>query len=250
MRLLSMAAAQQGIARIPAGMSLWLSADKGVTYDGDNKVSQWNDQSGNDYHAVTHLMQPLYVSNGINELPTIDFTSGTLKLSDGLDMFRNKAAATVVVVKQLLELTSGVKASFRATTDQSGFARVNIEEGRTTDRYNVSGRRLDSDSFLVRNGTSSLTDSPIIHSGVFDWENASASLYLDGIFDDNTTDFHTEGNSDDTDSELIVIGSGSNLTSISQGFNGYISEILAYDRVLSASDFTLLHNYLLNKYGI
>ena len=48
----------------------WLQADNGVTADGNNLVSQWNDQSGNANNAVnaTNATQPTLSSGVINGL--------------------------------------------------------------------------------------------------------------------------------------------------------------------------------------
>lgn len=56
---------------------VWLEADSGVTMDGSNRVSQWNDQTANGGNAVqaTSGIQPLYVASSINGLPAIRFTN-------------------------------------------------------------------------------------------------------------------------------------------------------------------------------
>src|SRR3954468_5671635 len=55
-------------ASLPATASgtlrLWLKADAGVVTNGSGQVSQWQDQSGNGYHAVQSNanLQPLIVN--------------------------------------------------------------------------------------------------------------------------------------------------------------------------------------------
>ena len=55
--------------------TLWLRADAGVVKDGDDKVSQWQDQSGNDYHAEqgSQSLKPLLVDVGVNGKPVLRF---------------------------------------------------------------------------------------------------------------------------------------------------------------------------------
>lgn len=57
-----------------AGAAFWVRADAGVT--GTTSVSQWNDQSGNNNHAVqgTAGQQPSPVTNALNFNPAIDFS--------------------------------------------------------------------------------------------------------------------------------------------------------------------------------
>jgi hypothetical protein len=59
------------------GLSLWLDAAQGVTADGAGLVSKWADQSGNGNDAVqaNAKVQPLQVAQGINNKPSIRFTT-------------------------------------------------------------------------------------------------------------------------------------------------------------------------------
>lgn len=59
----------------PAEKILWLKADVGVTYDGSDLVTLWEDQSGNgnDVTPYDTGYEPLWVDNSINSLPTIRF---------------------------------------------------------------------------------------------------------------------------------------------------------------------------------
>ena len=68
-----------------AGLYARYRADLGVTKDGSDKVSQWDDQSGNARHLAmaTAAYQPLWVASGINSLNTINFdgTDDTLSIA-------------------------------------------------------------------------------------------------------------------------------------------------------------------------
>lgn len=61
---------------IPGAMALY-EADQGITMDGSNRVSQWNDFSGAGSHLLqaTAGTQPLYVANGINSRPAVRITN-------------------------------------------------------------------------------------------------------------------------------------------------------------------------------
>jgi len=64
------------------GLSLWLKADYGVTYDNNYRVSEWNDVSGNGYiFSQSNVnQQPLYMTSidSMNHKPTIKFDNSTL----------------------------------------------------------------------------------------------------------------------------------------------------------------------------
>ena len=64
-----------------SGLSLWVSADQGVTTDGSGNVSAWDDRSAsnNDLLQATAGARPLFVSSGFNGLPVLRF--------DGTDDF-------------------------------------------------------------------------------------------------------------------------------------------------------------------
>jgi hypothetical protein len=59
-----------------ANLAVWYRADQGVTLNGST-VSQWNDLSGNGRHLTqgTASAQPLFVANGINGQPAVEFVS-------------------------------------------------------------------------------------------------------------------------------------------------------------------------------
>lgn len=69
-----------------SGCKLWLKADAGITKDGSNLVSQWDDQSGQANHVTqaTGTNQPLWVDAAYASKPTIRF--------DGVDNFLSKAS--------------------------------------------------------------------------------------------------------------------------------------------------------------
>ena len=55
--------------------TMWLRADAGIVKDAIDKVSQWQDQSGNDYHAEqeTQANKPLLVDGAVTGNPVLRF---------------------------------------------------------------------------------------------------------------------------------------------------------------------------------
>ncbi|MEM7117180.1 MAG: LamG-like jellyroll fold domain-containing protein [Chloroflexota bacterium] len=70
-------------------LALWLRADRNVTMDGSNAVSNWGDFSGygRDATQATGNSQPLFVADGLNGEPTLRF--------DGIDDFLDLAASSI-----------------------------------------------------------------------------------------------------------------------------------------------------------
>jgi hypothetical protein len=70
---------------LPGGLKLWLKANDGVTVNGSNEVSSWQDQSTNNKTA-TAVNTPTKVDNSINFNPTV-FLNGTdsgLEIASGV----------------------------------------------------------------------------------------------------------------------------------------------------------------------
>ena len=97
---------QTGPAGIGSGSTniLWLRADQGTsTTTNGNPISFWNDLSGNANNSVqaSGANQPLYITSGINTLPTIRFDGAddyvTVPDNDNLD---NTTGVSVFVVAQ------------------------------------------------------------------------------------------------------------------------------------------------------
>lgn len=80
-----------------AGCQLWLKADAGIIKDGSNYVSQWDDQSGNNNHAVqaTGSAQPLWEDNQLNGKPAIHFYNGDYLIGNN-----ELTIGTVFIVKK------------------------------------------------------------------------------------------------------------------------------------------------------
>ena len=66
-----------------SGLTLWLDASEGITKDGSNLVSQWDDQSGNSNNVVqaTTANKPTWVDSTLNGLPVIRFDGSNDDLS-------------------------------------------------------------------------------------------------------------------------------------------------------------------------
>ena len=56
-------------------LALWLKADGTVTYNGTNKVSQWNDESGNNRHVTQAVAvnQPTFINTTFGNKPSVYF---------------------------------------------------------------------------------------------------------------------------------------------------------------------------------
>lgn len=67
-----------------SSLKLWLRADKGVFADkgltpakDGQPVQQWNDQSGNNLHAIQEITEakPVFTSSSFNKFPAVTFSA-------------------------------------------------------------------------------------------------------------------------------------------------------------------------------
>lgn len=78
----------------------YYEADQGVTLDGSNKVSQWNDLSGNGSHLTqsTAGLRPGYTLSSINGLPSVNLVAGSGNVMNATTTLFAAQPHTLVVV--------------------------------------------------------------------------------------------------------------------------------------------------------
>lgn len=84
-----------------SNLVLWLRSDAGLTVDGSNRVSVWEDQSGNGNHATppTLTNSPTLSLRALNGLPTVQFNStNATRLSITNSATLNPASGKVSVI--------------------------------------------------------------------------------------------------------------------------------------------------------
>lgn len=127
------------------GMARWFdaSASANVTTNATGKVTQWNDLSGNNAHAVnaTGTRLPLYAENTLNGLPTVKFDSQYGNdTGDYLKFTRDTAIRTVFSVfkGESFLLTDYSAYNFHRPTDND--ATINLWASYVSDYIDVSGQ--------------------------------------------------------------------------------------------------------------
>ena len=199
-------------------LALWLSADRGVTYDGSNFVSQWDDQSGNGRHATqgTGSQQPLYIASGLNNEPTIRFDGSNDSLSVSGGSF---------LVKQVFFVFKSITTNFNnyyaiLGTPNWGDRPFLFETGGKIFHFNF----FPSSVRKNKNGlTSPFSLDPITSFMAVTVNTASP----------NTSRSYTVGLA-----ETTYFG------------NFEVAEILAYSAVLADADRDDVEDYLIGKYGL
>lgn len=205
----------------------------------NGKVSSLLDKSGNSRHATqaTAGQQPLYTTNAINGLPTMEFTQGN---------------STVLTIANAVAHSAGtvhifgvVKAKGMATTNNAAFYGA-VNQSNVLS-YCFPGAVSANRQTLLHAAVAWFTSSSVASFGTTSFYQLNASwdgtnvAYRQSRTDDGTTTYtgRPVGTSN-------AIGCQEN-TSYS---NIYVSELIVYSSPLSTVDRNAVENYLYTKWGV
>ena len=232
-----------------ANLDLWLDATVGVTFDGSNDVSQWDDQSTNGFDVTQGVgaNQPDHVANSQNGLPGIDFNGTTDYLERVMSDFSNQGVGTffyVVSAVDALGVAEAFTSSDIALTTQTCrfFFRDRVVEIQMRD---------DSVGFndTLQGVTTINADANLI---MFQSDGSTITCEINGSSE--TLNVSAGGNNgnwlgDVTDRDNIVLAAliRTSVTSISDLI---IHEMGIYSDAKSAADILTITNRLKAKWGI
>lgn len=223
-----------------AGLQLWLAADAGVAAAG-GVVTAWADQSGNHNDATqpSDFYAPTLVNNAVNGKPTVRF--------DGETRYLDVASAPSVAITA--DLTSFYVARFDDfAATRAVWTKCVLNQPRPRDYWLAANTGIPSVSRGTPDGNAPVAAASGLPAGQyvvagFQVEVAEATHYL---FDRSIGGgVHGYGAADE--GGPLRIGSRDDFVN---QMKGDLSELLIYDRALSAADRDLLVTYLASKYGI
>ena len=225
-------------------LQLWLKADSGLTTNATGAVAEWQDQSGNNNHALQgdEALQPKVVANALNSKPVLRFdgTDDYLNVTSapGLDIVGDIASFAVIRVDDYVNYnaiwgkTAGGGGNIPSPTDfyltqGGGFPQLFRGDGSAFG--NVQGERaVRANSYVVIGFRQSGT-------AVFHYLNGN----LNGTGEITVTPF-------DSGTDL-KIGTREDLFT---KLKGDMAELLIYSEALTDAQVTSAMNYLRTKYGI
>lgn len=228
-----------------SGLALWLDAQTLTLLDGD-PVTAWDDSS-----ATTTLTpsstRPIYRTTGVAGGPGVEFGSGAFFQVSDTGIARNVAGFTVIAAVQANATAIANGAFFRAATPTSSSSRV--QAYRNGSELKIGGRRLDSNSFQLAAASGVVsTSAPQILSWIFDFTNTYIFAYADGTLAASNTTFQTAGNTSDTASQSVLVGS--TLAGAGYQCDAIIGELVVYKRALTETERAQVETYLSDKWGI
>jgi len=210
-------------AGVPAPKS-WLKADAILGHSDGAAVSVWGDASGTGNHAAqsTLASQPTYVASGINGLPSVRF--------DGNDFLTSVASFTNPYSIFSVSQMEGSQ-SFRMVTSQD----VNWLMG------NWGGKQ----SVMHANGWVEYTPGPAADTQPHLYAASGDGSKTTFLHNGQVLAWNAAGTAPIGRLQLGAWGTGG-----TEASKGDVSEVIVYDRVLTASEQAAVHGYLAGKYGL
>ena len=225
--------------QIPSiGLALWVKADTGVTANGSEQVSQWQDQSPNQLSVVqsTGSAQPTLVSSALNGNPAISFDGSSQSLGFSPGLGNLYSGFTTFAVFAPNSPSNGSNIFHFASSEYSDFRFQANTTYNTAEAAVVNGSTLQENAQGYNDMVSAPQEYTVLQNG------SSLQLYKSGV-SINTVSGLAQGDALGGGD----IGKGSVSGSF---FNGKVGEIIVYNRPLSNAERQKVELYLANKYDL
>ena len=228
-----------------SGCVLWLKSDTGVTKDGLNRVSLWEDQSGNNNDASqgTDGNKPIWVDNQINAFPVLRSTRAAGTFMDLASLITGIIDCTILFV---------AKHDYVGAGNHSGGI---IMDYTTITQCGISLAEYFGNAllFVGTNGAGGGANSYLHPFGDY-------SNYCIGTFKKESTNLYAYFNGSLTDTNTISASYNTvyldalfhtlSEAGPSGSLEGDLAEIIVYNSDLSDGYREQVENYLLTKYAI
>ncbi|MDI1248811.1 MAG: hypothetical protein PSV13_08110 [Lacunisphaera sp.] len=227
---------------VASGLRAWYRADKGVTKDANEKVSQWTDVSGQGFHVVqtaNPVRQPLFVSEALNGQPAVQYddTQKVLLTAGLADVAAGANDTTVIAVVKPHSTPHYAGTIFSWGTD--GNYNLGLSAPNTT---------ANQFKLIWRDGMGDTRLSPVLNAAADQAQILSAlkdgteaKTYVNGALQGSGTVPATMG----LLPSQLAVGNG---TYPYYAFHGQIAEVLVYNRALTSAERQSIEAALMAKY--
>lgn len=240
-------------ANLASPPSLWFNDDSAVTGAGGSLISQWNDISGNNWHATQAgaPQNPSIVPAAQNGRRITQFsgTTITLVVNSATGVFQNQTNGWIASVfkKNALNSPATTAISVFATTTPGGTSRLSYFQNNpgAVDKGQLVARRLDADAAATLPTGTTLDTNYHIHIGTMDWANGDGTIYLDGAQDAQNLALTSSGSTSNTASLGVFVGNSSATSS-----NYDLAELIVGRTLPSGADLQRIEGYLAHRWGL
>ncbi len=217
---------------VTSGLVVWLRADSGVAKDPDGSIFIWQDQSGASHSALQTRVpnKPHYVENQLGNGPALHFDGNDYLTGDS----GMPTGSYTKIVRFALDAYGYSNNLVSSATQGSAAARDHalLYDATQNPRMSHFG------NFLVSPLATPLR-KPTILNASYDALTDTGTLYVDNVFGGSAT-----SGGDNTITSYMLGGYNNGNGALA----GDISEVLIYDRVLSAAERNAVYTYLDGKY--
>jgi len=235
-----------------SGLGLWLDASDiaSITRSDDNKVSQWNDKSGNGRHFIQPDIskQPLFEATGMNGLPSLNIASekGLYRLASQMGTLASGTTMSCFFVAE-------ANANNWSHVVSNWFNKDGVDIGASFNRFHHSLKNNTTyQQSIYLNGGATVTNAGTTVSGgkyvgsfVYGGANVTSYYGLNGAAS-NFTSATTLPNTSGSATSAFLIGKPD-----SQNYAATrVSEIIMYPRALSIDERQMIEGYLVAKYSL
>lgn len=215
------------------GLYRWFKSDTGVTMDGSNRVSQWNDQSGNvggDATQATTGNMPVYTAAVLDGYPSLRFTSASSqRLNLSLTSLAGSAYTIFLVTGRRSNATMYAIGGITGAGSSLHVGWVSATQWAS--QHFGSGFNVTLEAFLL--GRFHIVDSLL---------NTSFGRKIEAYQDASTRAADTATGTPTID------GGGAIGMAIGSYWNGDIVEVVVYTRALTSVERAGVRAYLAAKY--
>jgi hypothetical protein len=220
------------------------SVDSSFTFSSGTRVSQWNDLFGNGYHfaqsTTTNQPDRNVTQNGKSSVKMKASTTTYWMQSTTFEW-----AFRPFTVLAVARFNNGGYAALLGTNDLATFA-IGVDASNPV-KLAISriGQATTASNLTQANNT---TSQITYKSGGYNpsANDLTVQIYQNGTAASGTVNIGAVG----YPSSKSVIGASTDGTADSFGADGFISEIIVYEKQLSDGERTLVEDYLKNKWGI
>lgn len=222
------------------------------SYSNGNSVPAINDLSGNGFNATqgTVAAQPIFITGAISGRSAYRFdgvNDACTFSGGGLDMFKNVASATIIVVATTATVAAGGRDIINSSTAVStGSPRMAMSLNTTAGNMRIRGRVLDGNSLASANGATALsTSTRYVFSQEFNFGTALGASWINGASEISGLALGTAGNTSNTSAAGVAIGAS---PASSLYWSGDIAMILIYVPALGTTDRQSVENWAIARY--
>jgi hypothetical protein len=231
------------VADVP-GLALWLDASKGVTQDGNGKVSAWADQSINQNTATqaTLAVRPTLVAQSINAKPAIHF-AGSKEFLEIADHASLQAGTGDFYVAAVVKAANTVDYGFvYAKTDNSKFPFPGIVMSVNYPQTGLVGGQTEV--AVIASTTTGMLNDNVARQFGFMRKAGTLGFRLNGAMQGTKANVVTDVSAPN---QKAYIGCQPNGL---DPLDGDIAELIVVKGAVSIPDLGAVESYLNTKYGL